>query len=61
VNEPLLIVLDSDTSNRFAAYILEILAVEGCKWIAIHDLAQAPLDLAAPRGVLGAHGASRWS
>ncbi len=44
MTEPLLVVLDSDSPNRFASYILEILAVEGYNWVATHDLARAPLN-----------------
>ena len=45
--EPILIVWDSQTTNRFASYVTEILQVEGYNWFAVHDLAAAPLT--APR------------
>jgi hypothetical protein len=55
---PLLVLVDGDSPHRFAAYVAEILQVEGYNWFALHDLGRQALraeDLARHQIVVAAH------
>ncbi|MGH2355991.1 MAG: hypothetical protein ACRDJN_30665, partial [Chloroflexota bacterium] len=45
---PVLVLARGDDPNRFAAYLAELLRMEGLNWLAVRDLDQAPLGSVEP-------------
>ena len=43
MQQPILVLWDSQTPNRLAGYLREVLEVEGYNWFAVQDLASNPL------------------